>query len=113
MAFSKFLDPKNDYLFRRLFGEERHKALNVMTQYSMTEEEWNTYQQSLKHEMDNRAAEQFKLEEAEEKGMKKGKKEIALIMIRAGESLDKVSLFTGLSMAEIQALKYSLSLSAS
>jgi predicted transposase/invertase (TIGR01784 family) len=47
-----------------------NKALNVMTQYSMTEEEWNTYQQSLKHELDNKAAEQLRLEEAEERAKK-------------------------------------------
>ena len=29
MALNKFLDPKNDFLFRRLFGEERHKDLLI------------------------------------------------------------------------------------
>ena len=29
MAFSKFLDPKNDFLFRRLFGTEKNKDILI------------------------------------------------------------------------------------
>lgn len=29
MAFSKFLDPKNDYLFKRLFGTEKNKDILI------------------------------------------------------------------------------------
>ena len=94
-----------------------NKALNVMTQYSMTEEEWNTYEQSLKHELDNRVAEQFKLEEAEKKGIEKGiekgkaegleagKREIAVAMIKEGLSFDIISRMTGFSEEKLSSFK--------
>lgn len=29
MAFSRFLDPKNDFLFKRLFGKEQNKDILI------------------------------------------------------------------------------------
>ena len=29
MSFSKFLDPKNDYAFKRIFGTEKHKDILI------------------------------------------------------------------------------------
>lgn len=93
------------------------KALEVTTKYSMTEAEWNTYEQELKNEMDRKNIEYGKLKDAKaeglakgiekgrEQGLDQGKREIALVMLDAGESLDKASLFTGLSMKEIEAIK--------
>ena len=110
--FFKHGHSSTDDEFEKFIGDDMilQKALHITTEHSMTPAEWNAYQQSIKHEMDNRAAEKFKLEEAEEKGMRKGKAEgiaegkrdIALAMIKAGESLDKISLFTGLSLSSLQ-----------
>ena len=75
----------------------------------MTEEEWNTYEQAIKHEMDNKNIELGKLEEAEEQGIKKGaedrSKEIALKMLKRNRPLDEIVEDTGLSMEEIKPFK--------
>lgn len=105
------------------------KALEVTTKYSMTEEEWNTYEQDLKNEMDRQNIERGKLQDAEEEGLRKGFKrgiekgiekgieqgiekgadnksrEIALVMLDAKEPLDKISLFTGLSKEVLETVK--------
>ena len=96
--FNKFIG--NDSLLKKAFDET--------TRFSMTEEEWNTYEESLRIEMDNKAVEEQKLMEAEEKGMEKGKadgiKLVAINMLKAGLSLKIVSQTTGLSEKEILAL---------
>ena len=113
--FFKHGHTSTDEELERFIGSDviLKKALDVTTQYSMTEEEWNTYQQSLKHELDNKAAEQLKLMEAEEKGIEKGiekgkadgMKAVAISMIKEGDSLEKISRITGLSEGEISALQ--------
>jgi len=100
--------------FEKFIGDDviLQKALYLTTKESMTPAEWNAYQQSIKHEMDNRAAEKFKLEEAEEKGMRKGKAEgkrdIALKMLKRNRPVDEIIEDTGLSTGEIQSLKDSI-----
>ena len=55
--------------------------------------------------MDNRAAEDYKLEQAKSEGKAEGKAEIARAMLLDGDSMEKVAKITGLSIADIQKLK--------
>ena len=132
--FFKHGHTSSDEEIERFIGNDLilKKALNITTQYSMTEEDWNTYEQALKHEWDNRAVEQWKtmeaqvkLMEAEEKGMEKGMEkgiekgkaegraegetkkaqEIALRMLKRGIPVEEIIEDTGLSKEEIVALK--------
>ncbi|MBH1989722.1 MAG: Rpn family recombination-promoting nuclease/putative transposase [Alphaproteobacteria bacterium] len=48
------------------------KAFDESTKYSMSEREWNSYEAALKHERDARAIEDYKIQQAEEKGIAKG-----------------------------------------
>lgn len=89
------------------------KAFEESTKYSMSEREWNAYEAALKHERDAKAIEDYKLQEAEEKGIEKGKAEgekaakleVAKGMLSDGLPVDVISKYTGLSVSEIEGLK--------
>mgnify|MGYP003422912751 FL=1 len=55
--------------------------------------------------MDNRAAEDYKLEQAKSEGKAERDTEIARAMLLDGDSVEKVAKITGLSIADIQKLK--------
>ena len=121
--FFKHGHTRSDEELEKFVGSDiiLRKALEVTTQYSMTEEEWNTYQQSIKHELDNRVIEQLKLEEAEEKGHTKGIKkgieqgieqgaenksrEIALKMFKRNRPMEEIIEDTGLSLEALEKIK--------
>ena len=99
----KFINPLTDFGFKKLFGSEPNKEL------------WGD-DKSLKHYRDiknvvDTSLEQGKMEgrlEGIEEGRKEGRKEektqIASLMKAAGESIEKIVAYTGLSEKEIQEL---------
>lgn len=105
--FFKHGHTSSDEELEKFIGDDiiLKKALEVTTQYSMTEEEWNTYEQTLKHEMDNKNIELGKLEEAEEKGAINKSREIALKMLKRNRSMEEIMEDTGLSVEELGRLK--------
>ena len=100
------------------------KAFDESTKYSMTEAEWNTYEQELKHERDARAIETYNLREAKaegkaegieegmEKGMEKGKAEgekakameVARGILAKKLDIKLIAELTGLTEKNIQTL---------
>jgi len=93
------------------------RAYEELNRFNWSEIELRTYEQWVKHERDAKAILDYKLEQAEskgmEKGMEKGKiegekhkaKQIALEMIKEDESYEKIERYTQLSEQEIEALK--------
>jgi len=124
--FFKHASDTTDQEFNAFIGGDvvLRKAFDESTKYSMTEEEWNTYEQELKHEWDARAIEEQKQIEtqqrimyAEEKGKAEGvaegkskgekaaKIEIARGMLKDQLSVEMIAKYTGLTEAEIRAIK--------
>lgn len=93
------------------------KAFDESTKYSMNEEEWNSYEAALKHERDARAIEDYKLQQAEEKGLEKGlergisegekaaKIEIARNLKSMKLTIEQIIAATGLTADEIKAIE--------
>ncbi len=93
------------------------KAFEESTKFSMSEREWNSYEAALKHERDARAIEDYKIQQAEEKGLEKGlergkeegektaKFEIARKMLTRERPIDEIIEDTGLTSDEIKAIK--------
>jgi hypothetical protein len=75
MAITKFLDPKNDVAFRRIFGSEKNKA-----------------------------AEDYLIKTAKAEGEARGKAELVKMMLNNGGSIESISKITGLSIARINEL---------
>jgi predicted transposase/invertase (TIGR01784 family) len=76
------------------------QAYEALNQYGWSDIERNTYEQLKKSDMDARAIEQFKLEEAVNNALF----EVAKRMSLQGDSIEKISQITGLSVADIKQL---------
>ena len=109
--FFKHADETSEADLRKLIGSDNviERAYEALNQFNWTEEELFTYEQETKRIMDNRAAEDYKLEQAKSEGKAEGKAErdteIARAMLLDGDSVEKVAKITGLSIADIQKLK--------
>ena len=109
--FFKHADETSEADLRKLIGSDNviERAYEEVNQINWTEEELFTYEQETKRIMDNRAAEDYKLEQAKSEGKAEGKAErdteIARAMLLDGDSVEKVAKITGLSIADIQKLK--------
>ena len=109
--FFKHADETSEADLRKLIGSDNviERAYEELNQFNWTEEELFTYEQETKRIMDNRAAEDYKLEQAKSEGKAEGKAErdteIARAMLLDGDSVEKVAKITGLSIADIQKLK--------
>ena len=105
--FFKHADETSEADLRKLIGSDNviERAYEELNQFNWTEEELFTYEQETKRIMDNRAAEDYKLEQAKSEGKAEGKAEIARAMLLDGDSMEKVAKITGLSIADIQKLK--------
>ena len=95
----------------KLIGSDAviERAYEELNQFNWTEEELLTYEQETKRIMDNRAAEDYMLKQAEEKGQVKGKAEersmIAKNLLKTGLANDLIAEATGLPIEEILRLK--------
>lgn len=84
------------------------RAFEAIDQAAWTEEELRTYEHLTKTRLDNLAVEQQKIEDAEVRGVEKGKAEskieIAKKMLSQNYSVSDISDLTGLSLEEISKL---------
>lgn len=84
------------------------RAYRASDPYYWSEAELNTYEQVKKRNMDNAAALAYELEEAEKKGIALGrettKKSLVRQMLSDGESIEKITRWTGLSAEAIRQL---------
>lgn len=109
--FFKHAHETTDQELNALIGNDivLRKAFDESTKYSMTEEEWNSYEAALKNERDVRAIEEQKLMDAEEKGKSAGEKtkaiEIARGMLKDNLLIATIAKYTGLTEDEIKGIK--------
>jgi predicted transposase/invertase (TIGR01784 family) len=113
--FFKHAHETTDQEFNALIGDDivLRKAFDESTKYSMSEEEWNSYEAALKHERNARAIEDYKLEQAEKKGLEKGMAEgekikafeIARNLKLINLSIQQIKAATGLTEDEIDSIK--------
>lgn len=109
--FFKHAHETTDQELNALIGDDivLRKAFDESTKYSMSEEEWNSYEAALKHERDARAIEDYKLQQAEEKGKSAGEKaakiEIARGMLSKKMDISLIAELTGLTADEIDSIK--------
>lgn len=68
------------------------KAFDESTKFSMSEKEWNSYEAALKHERDARAIEDYKVKQAEEKGLERGLAEGIEKGIEKGEKAKAIEI---------------------
>jgi len=78
-----------------------HEAYNQASVFSWSKEELNVYEYRRMEETSDR----YKMQEEYEKGIEKGKIEVALEMIKDGESDEKILRYTGLSLSEMTELR--------
>ena len=76
-----------------------------MRQFNWTELELIAYEQEIKRIWDNRAVEEYKLEQAEAKGIEKGIEKVAISMIKQKLNDALIKQATGLSQDDIAKLK--------
>jgi len=84
---------KGDALFEKAFA--------AAEMANMTPEDWSLYHRAMKHEWDDYA----RYSTAEERGVTKGKMEVAKALLQKGSEPDFVAEVTGLSIDQIQQLQ--------
>ena len=105
--FFKNANKTSEADLRKLIGSDDviERAYEELNQFNWTEEELLTYEQETKRIMDNKAAEEYMLKQAEEKGKAEGKAELIKMMISNGQSVETIAQITGLSAEEVTKLK--------
>ena len=89
------------------------RAYDELNKFSWSEQELHTYEQEIKRETDNRAIEEYKMQQAIEKAVSNAveqtknqeKLAIAKNLLSIGISVDQIAAATLLSIAEIEKLK--------
>jgi predicted transposase/invertase (TIGR01784 family) len=112
--FFKHANKTSEQDLLKIVGSDQviERAYTELNQFNWSEAELHTYDQEIKRIMDNRAAEDYKLEQAEAKGLEKGKAEgkneekieLARKMLLRGHSVEDISELTNLSIGEIRKL---------
>jgi len=82
------------------------QAYDALSQFNWSEPELIAYDEEIKRIRDNIAALDYQYDKGIEKGIEKEKIEIAKLMIKENESIEKISKFTGLSISDIKELKF-------
>jgi predicted transposase/invertase (TIGR01784 family) len=94
------------------------RAYTELNQFNWSEAELNTYEQEIKRIMDNRAAEEYRIEQAKveglEEGLERGKAEglkeginkTVINMLKQNLNIDLIKQVTGLTEEEILKLKH-------
>ena len=110
--FFKYANKTSEADLRKLIGSDLviERAYEELNQFNWTEEELFTYDQETKRIMDNQAAEEYMVKKAKSEGKAEGKAErdieIAKAMLLDGDSVEKIAKITGLSILEIEKLKF-------
>jgi len=105
--FFKHADETSEADLRKLIGSDNviERAYEELNQFNWTEEELFTYEQETKRIMDNRAAEDYKLEQGKSEGKAEEKIEIAKNLLSQNIDINTISTATGLPVEKINALK--------
>jgi predicted transposase/invertase (TIGR01784 family) len=122
--FFKHASKTSEQDLLKIVGSDQviERAYTELNQFNWSEAELHTYDQEIKRIMDNRAAEDYKLEQAkaegiaegEAKGLKKGKAEglkegvnkTVVNMLKQNLSIDLIKQVTGLTEEEILKLRH-------
>ena len=104
--FFKHADETSEADLRKLIGSDNviERAYEELNQFNWTEEELFTYEQETKRIMDNRAAEDYKLEQAKSEGKAEEKIEIAKNLLSQNIDINTISTATGLPVEKINEL---------
>jgi PD-(D/E)XK nuclease family transposase len=97
MVATKFLDPKNDFAFKQIFGTEKNK--NILVHF-LSEEELRAYEREKKNQLDAQAL----LAGAKAEGRDETIKEVAKRMLAHGIDRETVIAVTGLSQKDLNEL---------
>ena len=113
--FFKYASNTSEEDLKTLIGSDLviNEAYEALNQFNWSEKELIAYEQELKRIRDNRAAEDYLIEQGIEQGIEKGKAEgetnkaieIAKNLLRQNIDLSIISAMTGLSQEELTALK--------
>ncbi len=115
MYFFKHASETKEGDLEELVGNDLvlQRAYDELNRFNWTEDELLVYDQEIKRIRDRRAVLDYQWDEGLKKGLKKGLEEgrqekgseIAQAMLGAGDSMEKISKITGLSMEEIKMLR--------
>ena len=117
MPLTKFLNPKNDYAFKRIFGRPQNQDILIhflndmlgflgeLNRFSWTEIELNTYEQEQKRELDAIAIREQQLTVGRAEGRLEEKREMAKKMIKRGVAIDIIAEDTDLTREELEVIK--------
>ncbi len=105
--FFKYAKETNKEDLEKIIGSDLviQRAYEALDQFNWTELELIAYEQEIKRIWDNRAVEEYKLEQAEAKGIEKGIEKVAISMIKQKLNDALIKQATGLSQDDIAKLK--------
>ena len=105
--FFKYAKETNKEDLEKTIGSDLviQRAYEALDQFNWTELELIAYEQEIKRIWDNRAVEEYKLEQAEAKGIEKGIEKVAISMIKQKLNDALIKQATGLSQDDIAKLK--------
>jgi len=105
--FFKYAKETNKEDLEKIIGSDLviQRAYEALDQFNWTEPELIAYEQEIKRIWDNRAVEEYKLEQAEVKGIEKGIEKVAISMIKQKLNDALIKQATGLSQDDIAKLK--------
>jgi len=105
--FFKYAKETNKEDLEKIIGSDLviQRAYEALDQFNWTELELIAYEQEIKRIWDNRAVEEYKLEQAEAKGIEKGIEKVAISMIKQKLNDSLIKQATGLSQDDIAKLK--------
>jgi len=105
--FFKYAKETNKEDLEKIIGSDLviQRAYEALDQFNWTEPELIAYEQEIKRIWDNRAVEEYKLEQAEAKGIEKGIEKVAISMIKQKLNDALIKQATGLSQDDIAKLK--------
>ncbi len=109
----KYINPLTDFGFKQLFGTEPNKAARdriferlfaaaEIARFTPAEKE--AYEESLKYYRDLKNVVDTSWMEGKAEGIEEGIRRVAQQMKAAGESVETIMRFTGLSRAEVEGL---------
>ena len=101
--FFKYAKETNKEDLEKIIGSDLviQRAYEALDQFNWTEPELIAYEQEIKRIWDNRAVEEYKLEQAEVKGIEKGIEKVAISMIKQKLNDALIKQATGLSQDDI------------
>jgi predicted transposase/invertase (TIGR01784 family) len=103
--YFKYADDTTEEEVEKIVDPAVKNAYEAINQFNWTEEELRAYEARIKQEMDNQAVMEFALEKAEERGMEKGRIEIAKNLLKLGLSTQDIMTATSMTQEQIEALR--------